>query len=215
MGEVTRILAALKTVRPSPTCEEYDLHHLVAQALEKAGIPYAYFDVETFDDYLDLLKIFTTLTGRPDLFETNGTAILTQVKSSIDQMSSVLPPNVLLLRTSSSNVKSLGSDTMVGNMLKDLGCRNIADSNTHLLTDLSLEGIAKADPDYIFVICMGDTDEAIAHFDFALSSNPIWGTLTAVKENRFYFLPKELFHYKPNARWGESYETLVDLLTTK
>ena len=193
----------------------YRAHLALGELLEKAGIPYAYFDVETFDDYLDLLKIFTTLTGRPDLFETNGTAILTQVKSSIDQMSSVLPPNVLLLRTSSSNVKSLGSDTMVGNMLKDLGCRNIADSDTHLLTDLSLEGIAKADPDYIFVICMGDTDEAIAHFDFALSSNPIWGTLTAVKENRFYFLPKELFHYKPNARWGESYEMLVDLLTTK
>lgn len=191
----------------------YSAHLALAELLDKAKIPYAYFDVETFDDYLGLLKTFTTLTGRPDLYETNGAAILTQVNASIEQMKSVLPPNVLLLRTSSSNIKSLGSDTMVGHMLKDLGCQNIADSDTHLLTELSLEGIISADPDYIFVICMGDTKEAVAHFNYTLSSNPIWSTLTAVKENRFHFLPKELFHYKPNARWGESYETLVDLLT--
>ena len=42
MDEVTQILTALKTVRPSPTCEEYDLHHLVAQALEKAEIPFTH-----------------------------------------------------------------------------------------------------------------------------------------------------------------------------
>ncbi len=191
----------------------YSAHLSLAELLGKAKIPYAYFDMETFDDYLDLLKTFTALTGRPDLYEKNGTAILTQINASIEQMKSVLPPNVLLLRTSSSNIKSLGSKTMVGNMLKDLGCQNIADSDTHLLTELSLEGILNADPDYIFVICMGDPAEAIAHFDYTLSSNPIWGTLTAVKENRFHFLPKELFHYKPNARWGESYETLADLLT--
>lgn len=40
MDEVNRILSALKTVRPSPTCEEYDLHRLVAQALEGAQIPF-------------------------------------------------------------------------------------------------------------------------------------------------------------------------------
>lgn len=191
----------------------YSAHLALADLLDKAKIPYAYFDVETFDDYLDLLKTFTTLTGHTDLYETNGTAILTRINASIEQMKSVLPPKVLLLRTSSSNVKSLGSDTMVGNMLKDLGCQNIADSDTHLLTELSLEGIVKADPDYIFVICMGDPAEAIAHFNYTLSSNPIWSTLTAVKENCFHFLPKELFHYKPNARWGESYEMLVNLLT--
>ena len=29
---------------------------------------------------------------------------------------------------------------------------------------------------------------------------------------RYVILPGELFHYKPNKRWGESYEYLADIL---
>ena len=36
--------------------------------------------------------------------------------------------------------------------------------------------------------------------------------LTAVKQDRLILLPKELFHYKPNARWGESYAYLAKIL---
>lgn len=191
----------------------YKTHLSMAETLEKSGIPYAYFDVETFEDYLDLLKTFTDLTGRTDLYEKNGTALTAQINAAIAKGKKANGPDVLLLRTSSSNVKSLSSDTMVGTMLKDLGCNNIADSDSGLLTELSLEAIVDADPDYIFVVCMGDQEEAMAHFAHALSSNPIWATLTAVRNDHFHFLEKELFHYKPNARWGESYEKLADLLT--
>ena len=172
-----------------------------------------YLHCGDFADYLDLLKIFTDLTGRTDLYEKNGTALTAQINAAIEKGKAANNPEILLLRTSSSNVKSLDSKTMVGSMLKELGCHNIADSDSGLLTELSLEAIVAADPDYIFVVCMGDQDEAMAHFAHALSSNPIWNTLTAVQTDRFHFLEKELFHYKPNARWGESYEKLADLLT--
>jgi len=42
MDELNRVVAALKTVRASATCEEYDLHRLVMLALEQAGIEYAH-----------------------------------------------------------------------------------------------------------------------------------------------------------------------------
>lgn len=40
MDEISRILSALKSVRPSASCEEYDLHRMVARALEEAQIPF-------------------------------------------------------------------------------------------------------------------------------------------------------------------------------
>ncbi len=122
-------------------------------------------------------------------------------------------PTVLVLRTSSSRVKVLDSSYMVGGMLKEVGCINIADSEDSLLTELSLEAIVQADPDYIFISCMGDLAEGQAQLEAPLTSNPIWDTLQAVQNGWVFYLDKKLFHQKPNARWGESYEILAQLLS--
>ena len=45
-----------------------------------------------------------------------------------------------------------------------------------------------------------------------LLENPAWRSLTAVQEGRFYTLEHELYNLKPNARWGEAYERLADIL---
>ena len=45
-----------------------------------------------------------------------------------------------------------------------------------------------------------------------VESNPAWPGLQAVQNGRYLLLPKELFHYKPNARWGESYAYLAKIL---
>ena len=41
-----------------------------------------------------------------------------------------------------------------------------------------------------------------------------WQQLTAVRQGNYAFLEKELFHFKPNGRWAEAYETLARLLHT-
>ena len=46
-----------------------------------------------------------------------------------------------------------------------------------------------------------------------LNSNPIWNSLDAIKNNKLFYLDKELFHLKPNKRWGESYEVLSNYLS--
>lgn len=188
-------------------------HVALAETLEKTGTAYAYFDVENFADYLELMKIFTDITGRSDLYEANAAALQPQIEATIESGKREDAPTVLILRISSSRVKVLDSSFMVGGMLKEFGCVNIADSDGSLLTELSLEAIVQADPDYIFISCMGELAEGQAQLEASLTSNPIWNTLQAVKNNRVFWLDKELFHQKPNARWGESYEILAELLS--
>ena len=187
-------------------------HLAMAETLDMAGINYAYFDVENFDDYLELMKLFTDITGRSDLYETNAEALKPRIAAALEQANMEETKKILILRTSSGKIKALDSSTMVGQMLKEFGCVNIADSDTGLLTDLSLEAIVRENPDYIFISCMGDVDEGVALLESTLAANPIWDTLQAVKNGHCHYLEKELFHYKPNARWGESYETLAELL---
>ena len=94
-----------------------------------------------------------------------------------------------------------------------MGLINIADDDSALSENLTLEAILEADPDYIFVVAMGtDLEAAQKTLEDTLLSNPAWSTLTAVREGRFVTLDRELFHLRPNARWAESYQIIYDLL---
>ena len=180
---------------------------------EQAGITVAYFDVQHFEDYLRMLKICTELTGMPERYEENGTAVAAAVEEAIARQDGSAP-TVLCIRATGSGCKVKGSqDNVLGEMLLDLGCVNIADSDSGLLENLSIEAIIAADPDYIFAVLQGaDASRAQASLEAALLSNPAWENLHAVREGRFYTLDHALYNLKPNARWGEAYENLANIL---
>lgn len=188
-------------------------HVKLKDTLELAGITCAYFDVESFDDYLSMLKICTDITGDKEKYTTNGEKVKAEIEAAIDRKPEDAAPTVLFLRAFSTGIKAKGSDSMTGIMLKDMGCINIADSNESLLEDLSMEKIIEEDPDYIFVVTMGSSEEkAFEMIEKTLYSNPAWDGLKAVKDYHYVVLPKQFFHLKPNDKWGVSYEMLADFL---
>lgn len=189
--------------------------------LEKTGIPVAYFDVSDFDDYLRMLKICTDITGRPDLYEEKGIAVQTQIEAVIAQSQARLKskdaPTVLSLRASASSIRAKNSQgNVLGEILRALGCVNIADSDDSLLENLSIEHILQADPDYIFFVQQGDDAQGMAeNVQRFMAENPAWGQLTAVKEGRVFYLDKALYGLKPNDRWGEAYEKIESILSAQ
>lgn len=192
------------------------------ETLEAAGITVAYFEVNDFDDYLNVLKICTDITGRTDLYEKNGLAIQEQIEDTIKKSQKRIKeagqaPTVLSLRASSTFIRAKNSkDNVPGEMLASLGCINIADSEESLLENLSIEQIIMQDPEYIFFIQQGDDEEGTkANIESFISENPAWSELTAVKEGRVYLLGKSLYALKPNDRWGEAYEKLEEILSNE
>ena len=191
------------------------------ETLETAGITVAYFDVDNFEDYLAMLNICTDITGRKDLYERNGLELRSQIETIKLEMSeqplTEEQKTVLLLRAHSGSVKAKGSEgTILGEMLADLGCINIADSDTSLLEALSVESIIRQEPYRIFVVTMGnDTQKAMDNFYQMMEENPAWGTLAAVTEGRVHIMDRKLFNIKPNEDWAESYEKLSEILRTE
>lgn len=182
-------------------------------SLEQANIPVAYFDIQHFSDYQRMLEICTQLTGCPERYTQYGEEVGKEIEQAVARQDGSAP-TVLCMRTTGSSCKVKGSqDFLLGEMLADLGCVNVADQDSALLEDLSLEAIMAADPDYIFVVLQGsDPTDAQETLERTLLSNPAWGSLRAVQENRFYTLEHTLYNLKPNARWGEAYEKLADIL---
>ena len=191
-----------------------DSHVALKDALNGAGITAAYFSVTHFEDYLNMLKICSDITGNPEAYQTNGVAVQERISKIIADNKLETAPSVLLMVTYSGGIRAQSSDTMTGRMLSDLGCSNILDDYPSMLQDFSVEKIIEVDPDYIFVIPMGN-DDALAQKNLKenVESNPAWNSLTAVVNDRYILLPKDKFLYKPNALWDESYAYLAALLT--
>lgn len=188
------------------------------ETLESTGIPVAYFDVFDFEDYLRLLKLCTQITGCEENYERYGIQVQQQVDAVIERSKERLKteeaPTVLFLRASASAVHVKNSEGVVlGDMLKNLGCINIADSDATLLENISIERILEADPDFIFIVQQGDNAEGTREYvrQF-LQEHPAWAQLTAVKENNVHFMEKRLFSLKPNNRWAEAYAIVEEIL---
>lgn len=186
-----------------------------ADTLRAAGIPAAGFGVETFEDYLRVLKICTDILETPERYAQYGTAL----KAEIDGMIAIaqareVRPDILFVRAGSSakyTKAKTAENHFVCAMLQELGTFNIAEKAPILLDGLSMEEILISDPDFILFTTMGDESAGRAYME-SLISDPVWQTLTAVQAGNVHQLPKELFQYKPNARWGEAYAYLIELL---
>ena len=183
------------------------------ESLEASGITVAYFSVTTFDDYLRMLEICCDITGREDLYAENGSAVQDEIENIKATSTSEEPPTVLLMTTYSGGTRVQNSSTMTGAMLADLGATNLADETPSLLREFSLESVIEMNPDYILVVPMGNDDvAAMRNLEEATSANPAWASLDAVVKGNFVTLDKELFLYKPNENWGQSYRVLFDIL---
>lgn len=183
----------------------------VASTLVSAGIPVFYADVQSFEDYLTILKNFTEINDSEELYQINGLAVENKINEYILLASEMQPTTGLFLRSSASTLKALPRDSFQIKIIEDMGIKNIADDDSNILDNLSMEAIIKANPEYIFLVIMGNEEDGEIKIEEYIAQNPVWNELTAVKEGRFIKLPKELFHNKPNSKWGDAYEQIYNI----
>ena len=192
-------------------------HRDVASALKKAKIPVAMLRMDTFEDYLTILRTLTKITGKTENYEQFGENAKSEIEQIISGGKRENNPKILFVRSGSSYSSAKAKkadDNFAAKILEDLGCINIADKAEVLLDNLSAEVILKENPQYIFVSVMGDYDNSKAYMQELLNKKE-YASLDAVKNGRVYFLPKELFQYKPCGRWAESYRYISSILNNE
>lgn len=190
----------------------------VVTMCKDVGIPAGLFRVESFDDYLQVLKTFTQITGNDDNFIKYGTDLQSKIDTLVSAFQASGDTQRVLFIRSGSSARSMKAkstkDHFACGMLKELGVINIADAAPILLDNLSTEQILLSDPDYILISTMGD-EGAAKEYTQSVFSQPQWQALRAVRNNNVVYLPKELFQYKPNCRWADAYQQLISILTNE
>ncbi len=208
---------ALIAGEPDLVIGSYDIPAQVeaVEVLRKAGVPCALFRVECFEDYLHTLKICADIVGNAAAYDEYGVKVKEEIKEILQKIpENEEKKNILFIRSgsSASSAKAkTAKEHFAAAMLEELYAHNIADDAPVLLDGLSIEDIIAKDPDMIFISAMGNEQAAREYMDSVLET-PAWQALTAVKEKKYYYLPKDLFQFKPNARWGEAYAYLARLL---
>ena len=166
-------------------------------------------DVKSFSDYEKVMKDFTTLTGREDLFKKN----VLDVKERISKIISSAPKkneSYIFLRVSAAKNKVL-KNHFANEIFSNLGLYP-ALNDTSPLDEVGMESLLSLDPDYIFVVAQGDEKRGKEIFTQSYVNAPGWKKLSAVKKKKVFFLPKDLFNFKPNDRWDKAYEYVLSLL---
>ncbi|MBQ3080477.1 MAG: ABC transporter substrate-binding protein [Clostridia bacterium] len=187
-----------------------------AEFLKSAGIPTAEMRVESIEDYVNMLKVFTDITGNAEAYRVYGEEVYEKaedirLKANENKGET---PKILFIRSGSSVTSAKAKNAkqhFAAKMLEELGAYNIADNAKVLLDGLSFEEILIEDPDYIFISTMGDEEKAIEYMESVLSEST-WQALSCIKNRDYMYLPKDLFQYKPNHRWAEAYEIMYNAL---
>lgn len=179
------------------------------------NIPIIPLTYEYKDDYFKIAKIFALINDRADIYDNETVKIKDEIKNIIDSVPKENSPKILIMFASSKGITARTSSSTVGEILKDLNTINIADNSNNLLDDknFSLEKIIEENPDFIFVQTMGsDMDAVNERIKTDAESNPAWSNLSAIKNNRYIILSKDLYMYKANRRYAEAYKNLAEII---
>ena len=181
-----------------------------------AGIPVIAMSYNDFSDYLKWFKVFSNLTGHPELWDEVALKALNEVVDVLLACPTENTPNVFCMFSSADTLQANTSSTVVGGMIDAMNATNIVDkwdgAATAERVDINLETVFAANPDIILVQCHAGKEDAEALVASLYGSNPVWQSLDAVKNGKVFYLEKTLFHNKPNSRFAEAYKVLAGYL---
>ena len=196
--------------------------------LNSLGIQVYVVDVKNFSDYEKVMRDFTSMTRRKDLYQKNVEAVkkdiekIVSTRRGLSPLESTTPglsptdtsrglspaESYLFLRISGTKNKVL-KDHFANEIFQDLGLVPVVNDSLSL-DEIGIEAIVTSDPDYIFIVYQGNQKNAEDSFYKAYQSHPAWKDLSAVKNGKVHILPKELFNFKPNERWALAYQTVAN-----
>ena len=187
----------------------------ISAPAEAVGIPVIALTYSGITDYLRWFKVFSSLNDQPELWDEIAEKVLDQVVTTVSKAPTENNPRVLSILPQETVLDANTALSDTGALLKELNAINVADPNesaSAVRIAITLEEIYAANPDFILVQCLGSVEEARAKLDAQVKGHPVWESLDAVKRGNVHFLPKELFHNRPNRLYGESYQMLAALI---
>lgn len=192
-------------------------HHNLIPVLDKAGIPILLQSLDNYQQIIDTLRFYGELTGKPDQADAQINQIQSRYEDIMNHNKDRVAPKVVVVWGSPESFNMATSRSFSGDLLKRLGAVNIADQGDdgsgHMgYVPLSMEYVAKQNPDMIFLITHSSDEKINEKFRNELANHPVWRGLKAVESNQVHQLPYRLFAVNPGTQVGEALTVLAGFL---
>ncbi len=186
----------------------------LVQNLESLGVPVVYAGAQSFDDVVASLRVVGQALGMAE----EGNNAAAALKGKLESLKAKLPatgPKVLILNGTPDDFYAAKPESYVGDLAALLNVTNVAAGQPDVgrfpgYTKLSLEAILTSGPDVVLAITAGPPGGPT--ITGALSGNPAWADVPAVKNGRVAEISMEVYLQAPGPRAGEALEELARLL---
>ncbi|MDD4321764.1 MAG: ABC transporter substrate-binding protein [Acidaminococcaceae bacterium] len=190
-------------------------HNALKDALQKAGIPLYINSLSSYEDVLKTITFYGELANTKDRAIEKRRDIETEYAAVINQVKGKKTPKSLIVFGSPDSYSMATKKSFSGDLVNRLGGGNIADLNNNFgdsYVPLSMEYITQKDPEVIFIITMGNSQKVMENFKTNMKENPIWNDVSAVKNDRIYQLPADLFTVNPGTQVAKAMLLLAEYL---
>ena len=217
VGAVYQIdMERLLSCAPDLVIVNKGMNEKLLPVLEENKIPALVVELKTYDDFKRGLKMFATISGDAQA----GDKIISNMDAEIKAVVERVPKKnlrVAILHSTAQGLSVQLDGSIAGSIVKMFGWENVAAGMTPLeknpdAAPYSMETLAEQNPEIIFVTSMGDLDEIKANMTQAIETNAAWQAIGAVKNNRLYYLPQDLFLLSPGLRYPDAVKTMAELI---
>ena len=192
------------------------MNEKLLDVLDANQIPAVVIDMKTYDDVKREIRTFAKLADNVS----KGDEIINTMDAEINSIIDSAPKGkkrVAILHGTAQGLTVQLEGSIAGCVVKMFGMENVADGMTPLENNpdaapYSLETLAAQNPEIIFVTSMGDIDKIKSAMQKSFSENDAWQAVDAVKNNRVYYLPQDLFLLSPGLRYPEAVKFIGDIL---
>ena len=217
VGAVYQIdMERLLSCAPDLVIVNKGMNEKLLPVLEENKIPALVVEMKTYDDVKRGLRNFATISGEVEAGEKIIADMDAEIKAVIDKVPKK-NLRVAILHSTAQGLSVQLDGSIAGSIAKMFGWENVAAGMTPLeknpdAAPYSMETLAEQNPEIIFVTSMGDLDEIKSNMTAAIESNAAWQTIGAIKNNRLYFLPQDLFLLSPGLRYPDAVKTMAELI---
>lgn len=193
------------------------MNEKLLSVLDENNISALVLDMKTYDDVKREVKIFSQLTGNVD----KGNEIVNNMDAEIKNILDSAPKEkfrVAILHSTAQGLTVQLDGSIAGCVVKMFGWENVAAGMTPLENNpdaapYSMETLAAQNPEIIFVTSMGNINDIKSNMQQTIAENSAWQTIGAIKNNRVYYLPQDLFLLSPALRYPEAVRLMRDLVS--
>lgn len=202
------------SLKPDLVILNAQLHDKFIKMLDSSHIPSVVLQPKTYDEIKQALLITGKIFGNEAAAVEQNKKMDREVQGILAKVPAGEHKKIVILHATPSTVTVELENSIAGGVAKLLGFKNVAGGAKAVegspeRTPYSIEALVEQDPAILFITSMGAREKIESRLQADVKGNPAYVALRAVRQQKVYVLPENLFLLNPGLRYPEAVKLMA------